>query len=269
MDKKQIEQITAQLETGVKAVFTSENYKNYLDFLGKFHSYSLNNTLLIWVQCPGATHVAGYTTWQKKFKRQVRKGEKSIKILAPCPHSITVKETDDDGSEVEHVKKWTSYKPVSVFDISQTEGPDVPTICKELSGAMDNYAELMDKLKGVSPVPVTFEDIKDGSHGYYHTVEKRIAIKAGMSERQTIKTTVHEIAHSLLHSKEQDKVDRDTAEVQAESVAYVVCNALGMDTSEYSFGYVAGWGSKDAKELMASMDTIKKAAQTIIDGIAA
>ena len=241
---KDIKDITEQLEQGVKDVFESERYKAYLDFMGKFYNYSVNNSILIWMQKPEASLVAGYQTWIKKFNRQVRKGEKGITILAPCPHKFKKEVEDENGNMTEKMVEYTSFKATTVFDISQTDGEDVPTLCNELTGEVENYADLLDKLKAVSPVPVEFEEIKGGAKGFYNHVENRIAINEGMSEQQTIKTIIHEISHAFLHNKEtgeEKDADRRNKEVQAESVAYTVCSMLGIDTSEYSFEYVAGW----------------------------
>lgn len=270
---KDINEITEKLETGVKEVYTSEKYKAYLDFMSKFYDYSVNNTILIFMQMPEASLVAGYKAWQTKFKRQVRKGEKGLTILAPCPHKMKKEVEDENGKKVEKEVTWTTYRAVSVFDISQTDGEEIPTIAKELTDSVENYEELFKKLTEISPVPVGFEEIKTGAKGYFSHVDKRIALKEGMAEQQTIKTLIHEISHAILHDKEtgeEAEADRNTKEVQAESIAYVVCSSLGLDTSDYSFGYVAGWsGSKEAKELTASMEIIKKTAGTIIEALRA
>lgn len=270
MANKDIKEITEQLEQGVKDVFESDKYKEYLDFMGKFHDYSVNNIILIMMQNPDASLVAGYKAWQTKFHRQVRKGEKAIRILAPCPHKI-VKE-DEDGNQRE--VRWTTYRAVSVFDISQTDGDAIPEGCvNTLTGEVVGYGELLAKLIAVAPVKVEFEDIQGGANGYFNIVEKRIAIKSGMSEQQTIKTLIHEISHAILHNRENGAergADKYTKEVQAESVAYTVCSMIGLDTAEYSFGYVAGWSKgKEAKELKESMEVIRNTAKAIIDSLAA
>lgn len=263
---KEIKEITEQLEQGVKAVFTSEKYKEYLRFTCKFHNYSVNNIILIMMQKPEATLVAGYKAWQSKFKRQVRKGEKGITIIAPCSHKV-VKEVD--GEEVEKV--WTSFRATTVFDISQTEGGDIPAYISELAGCVDNYDDLLKKLVKISPVPVYFGDIDTGAKGFYKIDDKTIHIKTGMSEQQTIKTAVHEISHAILHDKDagtEKDADKNTREVQAESIAYTVCSLLGLDTADYSFGYIAGWSNgRDVKELTASMETIRRTANEIIEKI--
>lgn len=267
MADKNIEEITKQLEQGVKDVFTSDKYVEYLKFMSRFYNYSVNNIILIMMQKPEASLVAGYKAWQTKFKRQVRKGEKGITILAPCQHK---KKVEDEDGEIKEVA-WTSYKAVKVFDVSQTDGEELPTGCAvALEGNVDGYAELLKKLKKISPVDVEFQHIDGGANGFYSRSENRIAIQIGMSEAQTIETLVHEISHAILHNEagKEKNADRLTKEVQAESVAYTVCSMLGLDTSDYSFGYVAGWSSgKEVKELNASMEVIRKTAKTIVDGI--
>ena len=270
---KDIKEITEKLEQGVKDVFEGAEYKAYLDFMSKFYDYSVNNTILIFMQKPEASLVAGYKAWQTKFKRQVRKGEKGITILAPCPHKFKKEVEDEDGNKVEKEIQYTTFRAISVFDISQTDGEEIPSIVTELSGEVEDFNELLEKLQTLSPVPVSFEDIQSGAKGYYSHAELRIAVKEGMSEQQTIKTLIHEIAHAMLHNRESGEekdADRNTKEVQAESVAYTVCHSLGLDTSDYSFGYVAGWSKgKEVKELKASMEVIRKTAKAIIEDLRA
>lgn len=269
---KDINEITQQLETGVKEVYESGKYKAYLDFMSKFYNYSLNNTILIFMQKPDASLVAGYKKWQE-LKRQVRKGEKGLTILAPCPHKMKKEVEDENGNKEVKEIKWNTYRAVSVFDISQTDGEEVPKLASELTDSVENFTELFDKLTSLSPVPVGFEEIKTGAKGYFSHDEKRIAIKEGMAEQQTIKTLIHEIGHAILHDREtgeEKEADKNTREVQAESIAYVVCSSLGLDTSDYSFGYVASWsGGKEVKELTASMEVIKKTSGQIIEALRA
>ena len=265
-----VQDLMDQLEAGVKAVFESDNYRDYLNVMSRFHHYSFRNSILIWLQKPDATQVAGYTDWQRNFKRQVRKGEKGIRIFAP----VLKRREDDDGNKEDEI---VCCKVVSVFDVSQTEGKDLPTLgVDELTGDVAQYGVLYDALTRVSPVPMAFEsDTMPGDcHGYYNPTELRIAIRDGMSELQTVKTAIHEIAHATLHAlpadgkRPKDGPDRSTREVQAESVAYIVCQHYGLDTSDYSFGYVAGWSSgQKMPELTASMDTIRQAAHKLIDAI--
>ena len=283
---ERMKEITDRLETGIQELFESERYKAYLTTMSKFHSYSFNNTLLIAMQ--GGQLVAGYNKWRDDFHRNVKKGEKAIKILAPAPFKAKkeVQKLDaqgrpvmgKDGKPVTEVQEIQvpAFKIVSVFDVSQTEGEPLPSIgVEELTGSVERYGEFFKALEQTSPVPIGFEDIPSGSHGYYHLTEKRIAIQEGMSELQTLKTAIHEIAHSKLHAidpeapaKQADRPDSRTREVQAESVAYAVCQHYGLDTSDYSFGYVAGWSSgKDLKELKASLETIRATAHELITTI--
>ena len=284
---ERMKEITDRLETGIQELFESERYKAYLTSMAKFHSYSFNNTLLIAMQ--GGQLVAGYNKWRDDFHRNVKKGEKAIKILAPAPFKAKkeVQKLDaqgrpvmgKDGKPVIEVQEIQvpAFKIVSVFDVSQTEGEPLPSISvEELTGGVERYGEFFKALEQTSPVPIGFEDIPGGSHGYYHLTEKRIAIQEGMSELQTLKTAIHEIAHSKLHAidpetpaiEQADRPDSRTREVQAESVAYAVCQHYGLDTSDYSFGYVAGWSSgKDLKELKASLETIRATAHELITTI--
>lgn len=284
---ERMKEITDRLETGIQELFESERYKAYLTTMSKFHSYSFNNTLLIAMQ--GGQLVAGYNKWRDDFHRNVKKGEKAIKILAPAPFKAKkeVQKLDAQGRPVMgkdgkpvtevHEIQVPAFKIVSVFDVSQTEGEPLPSIgVEELTGSVERYEEFFKALEQTSPVPIGFEDIPGGSHGYYHLTEKRIAIQEGMSELQTLKTAIHEIAHSKLHAidpeapaiEQADRPDSRTREVQAESVAYAVCQHYGLDTSDYSFGYVAGWSSgKDLKELKASLETIRATAHELITTI--
>ena len=287
---EKLKEITDRLEQGITELFESERYREYLQVMSKFHNYSFNNTLLIAMQKPDASLVAGFSAWKNTFKRNVVKGEKGIKIIAPSPFKIKqeVEKIDPqtqqpvigrDGKPVTEEKEVTipAYKVVSVFDVSQTEGRELPNIGVDmLTGDVEQYRDFFAALEKTSPVPIGFEKIAGGAHGYYHLEEKRIAIDEGMSELQTLKTAIHEIAHAKLHDidlnapKEEqgDRPDRRTREVQAESVAYTVCQHYGLDTSDYSFGYVAGWSSgRELAELKASLETIRSAAAEIINGI--
>lgn len=267
---KGIEEITKKLEAGVSELCQSENYIRYLDCMAKFHDYCINNTILIYMQKPNASKVAGYKTWQNDFHRYVKKGEKAIQIIAPIPHKSITKWKNEKGEEKEREVTWMTYRAVPVFDISQTEGEELPDILRRLDGDVENYQEILDKIIASSPVEVTFEDLSY-AYGLYSHAENRIAIKNGLPEQQTIKTLVHEIGHALLHNKndgDEKDADKNTREVQAESVSYIVCNYLGLDTSDYSFGYIAEWSAgKDTKELTDSIESIKKAANTILDAI--
>ena len=285
-----LKEITDRLEQGITELFESERYKEYLRVMSKFHNYSFNNTLLIAMQKPDASLVAGFSSWKNNFGRNVMKGEKGIKIIAPSPFTVKqeVEKTDPqtgkpvigkDGKPVTEEKeiKVPAYKVVSVFDVSQTEGRELPDIAvDELTGDVDRFKDFFAALEQASPVPIGFEKIEGGAHGYYHLEEKRIAIDEGMSDLQTLKTAIHEIAHAKLHDidlnapKEEQKprVDRRTREVEAESVAFTVCQHYGLDTSDYSFGYVAGWSSgKELAELRGSLETIRSTAAEMINAI--
>ena len=287
---EKLKEITDRLEQGIAELFDSERYREYLKVMSKFHNYSFNNTLLIAMQKPDASLVAGFSAWKNNFERNVMKGQKGIKIIAPSPYKIKqeMQKIDPhtqkpvigkDGKPVTEEKEVTipAYKVVSVFDVSQTEGKELPDIAvDELTGDVDRYKDFFAALEKTSPVPIAFENIEGGSHGYYHLEDKRIAINEGMSELQTLKTTIHEIAHAKLHDidlnapkdEQQPRVDRRTREVEAESVAYTVCQHYGLDTSDYSFGYVAGWSSgRELSELKSSLETIRSAAAEIINSI--
>ncbi len=264
-----LKEITDRLEQGVAELFESERYKEYLRVMARFHSYSFNNTLLIAMQCPGATRLAGFQSW-KKLGRHVKKGEKGIKVIAPTPFKKTVEE---DGEE--KVIVVPRYKVVSTYDVSQTEGKPLPEIASTLTGSVDSFDDFMAALTRVSPVPVGFEDISGSAHGYYSLADKRIAVQEGMSEQQTLKTLIHEISHAKLHDydlkappDERPDIDRETMECQAESIAYTVCQHYGLDTSDYSFGYVAVWSSgRELKELRSSLEIIRDTAAEVIDSV--
>ena len=287
---EKLKEITDRLEQGIAELFDSERYREYLKVMSKFHNYSFRNTVLIAMQKPDASLVAGFSAWKNNFERNVMKGQKGIKIIAPSPYKIKqeMQKIDPhtqkpiigkDGKPVTEEKEITipAYKVVSVFDVSQTEGKELPDIAvDELTGDVDRYKDFFAALEKTSPVPIAFENIEGGSHGYYHLEDKRIAINEGMSELQTLKTAIHEIAHAKLHDidlnapkdEQQPHVDRRTREVEAESVAYTVCQHYGLDTSDYSFGYVAGWSSgRELSELKSSLETIRSAAAEIINSI--
>ena len=289
-EKQKVQEITDKLEEGLKELFESEKYKTYLSTMSKFHNYSFNNTLLIAMQKPEATLVAGYKAWQKDFERHVNKGEKAIRILAPAPYKLKEERDkldpvtgemmfDENGMPQKEQVEVTipAFRAVSVFDVSQTDGKPIPELeAQELLSTVEGYEDFVQALMNVAPVPIGFEDIPGDSKGYFHTEEKRIAVQENMSESQTLKTMVHEVAHSMLHNKEINRddlmeapaKDRNTKEVEAESVAYTVCQHFGIDTSDYSFGYIVGWSSgKDMKELKSSLDIIRKTSSELITGI--
>ena len=287
-EKQKVKEITDKLEAGLKELFESEKYKSYLSTMSKFHNYSFNNTLLIAMQKPEATLVAGYQAWQKNFERHVNKGEKAIRILAPAPYKIKEERDkldpvtgemmfDENGMPQKEETEVTipAFRAVSVFDVSQTDGKPIPELeVNELLSTVEGYEDFVQALMNISPVPIAFEDIPGDSKGYFSTAEKRIAVQENMSESQTLKTMVHEVAHSMLHDKEVNQSmdipvkDRNTKEVEAESVAFTVCQHFGIDTSDYSFGYIAGWSNgRNMKELKSSLDTIRKTASELITGI--
>ena len=287
---EKLKEITDRLEQGITELFDSERYKEYLRVMSKFHNYSFNNTLLIAMQKPDASLIAGFSAWKNNFGRNVMKGQKGIKILAPSPFKIK-KEMEKidpqtqkviigkDGKPVTEEKEITipAFKVVSVFDVSQTEGKEIPDIAVNmLTGDVEHYKDVFAALEKTSPVPVAFEKIEGGAHGYYHLEDKRIALDEGMSELQTLKTLIHEIAHAKLHDIDlnapledlENRPDRRTREVQAESIAYTVCQHYGLDTSDYSFGYVAGWSAgRELAELKSSLETIRSTAAEIINSI--
>lgn len=286
-----VKEITDQLEAGIENLFNSNQYKQWLTTMSCFHDYSLNNTLLIAMQKPDATLVAGYTTWKNQFGRQVNKGEKGIRILAPTPYKkkVEVDKKDPntgeilknpDGSNQKEIQEvlCPAFKVVSVFDVSQTDGRELPSLgVNELTGDVEQYEMFFEALKRTCPVPMEFEQISSGAKGYYHQIEQRIAIQEGMSQIQTVKTAIHEMAHQKLHAidpnlkkSEQnlENISRGGKEVEAESIAYTVCQHYGIDTSDYSFAYIAGWSKgKETPELKASLDTIRKAASEMINDI--
>ena len=266
-----MKQIMKELEQGVMSVYTDDKYIQYLDTMSKFHDYSVNNIVLILMQNPEAKFVAGYKAWQKNFKRNVKKGEKAIRIIAPCPHKRKEHIVLADGTIDEKEIVWQTYTSVCVFDVSQTEGEDLPSYgCDELQGTVDEYKSLLGKIEKISPVAVNYETFDGEAKGFFDG--DKVVVQEGMSELQTVKTLVHEVAHAMLHGKggEYEKADRNTKEVQAESVAYTVCKMLGLQTDDYSFSYVAGWSKgKDAKELTASMETIRKTANKIYEWVRA
>lgn len=281
----QLKEITERLEQGVKDIFTSEMYTKYLLTMSKFHNYSFNNTLLIAMQRPDATLVAGYNAWKNKFNRYVKKGEKGIQIIAPAP----VKEREEGEKidkdtgltvlnesgepEIEVVERVIPrFRVTTVFDYAQTDGEPLPTLeVNELTARVKDYTLLKEAIEQVSPVPIRFGEIEGNAKGYYRHVDKEICVRADMGESQTIKTMIHEVAHAMLHDSDQmkqrgEEKDQLTKETEAESIAFTVCSALGIDTSDYSFPYVASWASgKELKELKDSMDTIRLTAADFLE----
>lgn len=295
-----IEEITYKLEQGLSDFMNSERFKEYLNTMSKFHYYSVNNTILIAMQRPDATLVAGYEAWQKNFDRHVKKRAKGIKIISPVKVKKKVWEGNDfdlndngekclyqrPGETKEQFEKraadtvkeveYTNFKITSVFDVSDTEGKELPTVgVSELNGTVEDYPKLIAALESISRVSIEYADIPSGAKGFFSSAEQKIVVQKDMPEAQTLKTLIHEMAHSMLHDKnaeadlgQQDSKTKNTKEVEAESVAYTVCQHFGLDTSDYSFGYIASWSQdKDLKELKASMDTIRKTASTIISDV--
>lgn len=286
---EKMKEITDRLQAGLEELFNSEKYAEYLRVMSQFHHYSFNNTLLIAMQKPDATLVAGYNAWEKKFNRHVMKGEKGIQIIAPAPFKEKQEQEkvdpntgevvlrEDGQPEIEEVTIVVPrFKVSTVFDLSQTDGDPLPELGPgELTASVENYEIFLNAIRSVAPVPIRFDEIRSGAKGYYDNVNKEIVIQTGMSEMQTMKTAVHETAHAILHDKDimqEQGIQKDqmTKEVEAESVAFVSLDHFELDTSDYSFPYIAGWSSgRDTKELKASLDTIRKTSSEIIDGIEA
>lgn len=277
--EEKMSQIQEKLEKGVREIFDSEKYREYIVAMSRFPNYSINNCILIASQCPTASLVCGYKTWQTEFNRTVNKNEHGIMIMAPVKYKADVEEPmydenshpilDEHGKQkTEKVKKeFQSFRPVYVFDIGQTSGDPVPSLATILDSEVDGYERLKDALISISPVPVTFEGIDGSANGYYSPATEQIVVKEGLPELQTIKTLIHEIAHAELgHGGKDDKFDRNTKEVQAESVAFWVAAMIGsgLDTSDYSFGYISGWSKdKEVSELKENLELIKSTADRI------
>lgn len=283
--KEELKEITKKLEKGVTDIFQSDKYKKFLDTMARFPRYSVNNNLLIMLQKPDASLCQSFTGW-KQMGRSVKRGEHGIRILAPSPYKKRVEQSkldangkpilDQNGKEIkeETQVQMLSFKPVSTFDISQTEGDPIPTLgVNELEGTVEGYKDFFEALKRACPVPVEFEDIKSGAKGYFDPENNRIAIQSGMSEMQNVKTLIHEMTHQQLHSIDKKtgkgpEKSRSQKEVEAESTAYTVCQHYGIDTSDYSFGYVAGWSEgREMPELKASLETIRTAAYETITSV--
>lgn len=249
--------LTAMLKEGIQTLYTSDSYKAYLSAMSRFHNYSFRNSMLIYQQKPDATLVAGYRIWQDRFERHVNKGEKGIRILFPM---ITKQNDTEDPA-----KPSIIFRAGCVFDISQTSGKELPgPFVKHLDGEVRDYAGFLKVLKLISPVPVQFEHIPTGACGYFHVQNQVIVIDESLSQVQTIKTLIHELSHALLHDG-NTACDTRTREVQAESIAYTVCKRFGIDTSDYSFAYIAGWSSDQSlEELSSSMEVIQKTADQLI-----
>lgn len=269
----EMKNLIEKIQHEVEQFGDSKTFKKYLKTMSKFHNYSFNNTILIASQRPTATKVAGYTAWQKDFNRQVKKGEKGIRIFCPIKRSY---DTENENGETEHVE-YTGFRVASVFDLSQTEQiPDKPVVqldyVTDLTGSVDNYNKIIEQLKMISPVPVEFQTtLTDGEmDGYYSRANDKIVIKNSMSEEMTVKTLIHEIAHAILHNskrieREELELSKTDKEVEAEATAYVVANYLGLDTSNYSVPYIAGWINKEDNTVINHLNSIRTAANQMID----
>ncbi len=265
---ERMKEITDKLEAGVKEVFSGGRYAAYLQTMSKFPRYSFRNTMLIYLQNPGATRVAGFQTW-KSLGRSVNKGETGLQILAPSPYKKTIEVThDEDGNQLPQPQQKQitipAFKPVAVFDISQTSGKELPHLTQKLTGDIQEYEALLQCLRELSPYPIVFEEMSGSTNGYCSHEKQVIAIRTGLSQQQTIKTGIHELAHALL-GHHIGEIARDTAEVQAESVAFITCEHFGIDSSQYSFGYVAAWSAgKETAELQKSLTVIQEKSTEII-----
>ena len=282
-NKERLKDITDSIERGIQDLFQSDKYAQYLRTMSRFHKYSVNNTMLIYMQKPDATLVAGFNKWRDQFERNVMKGEKGIKIIAPTPFKKKIEEQkldpdtklpmlDADGKVIMEEKeiKIPMFKPVTVFDVSQTQGKPLPQLASDLQGNVQNYEVFMEALRRASPVPIDFKPIRDGSDGFFSLDNQSITIREGMSEVQTVSAVVHEIAHSKLHNNvgDEQQKDRNTEEVEAESISFAVCAYYGIATGENSFGYIAAWSKgKELKELRESLETINKTSSELITDI--
>ena len=270
-----VDEILKALEDGLRDFMDSDTYKTYLKAVSKFHDYSTNNILLITMQRPEASLVAGYSTWKHSFKRYVKKGEKGIRIIAPMPVTVEKeKEMVDERGNISKEKVMMTiprFRTVTVFDVAQTDGEPLPKLDpKELNKDVEDYEVFVAALERSSRVPVNYVDIEGAAKGYYHTAKDEICIQKGMGQTQTVKTLIHEMAHSYLHNRNNGGIlyPKKTKEVQAESIAFSVCTYFGIDTSEYTFPYVSAWsGEQDLKTLKSSMDTIRDTSSMLIHNI--
>lgn len=281
--KERVNALLSQLENGIKEMFESDGYKEYLNVMSRFHNYSYNNLALIYMQYPEATNIAGFESWKRSFHRYVKKGEKAIKIIAPefIKREVEVTKKDSQGNVIydesgkpvkdKKIQEYISYRITNVFDVSQTEGEELPSITHKLNSDVADFDAIVKAIEDVSPVPIYLKSYEGKSNGYYDSEKKEIHVQPDMSEAQIIKTMLHEVAHSILHDKELGECkteDKETKEVQAESIAYCVSNYLDIDTSDYSFGYVAGWSKgKELSELKSSLNIINKTASKLINDL--
>ena len=288
-DKEKLKEITDSIENGIKELFASDKYKQYLQTMSRFHRYSVNNQMLIFMQKPDASLVAGFNKWKDSFGRNVKRGEKGIKIIAPAPFKKKIEKEkldpdtklpmlDENGQPIKEVAEvsTSTFKVVSVFDVSQTEGKPLPELSSDLTGNVEHYDAFMEAIKRSSPVPIDFKPIENGADGFFSYDNQSITLREGMSETQTVCAAIHEMAHATLHNYSRrnkdetdvERKDRHTEEVEAESIAYAVCAYYGIETSDNSFGYLASWSSdKELKELKASLETINKTSSELITAI--
>ena len=280
---EKVKELTEKLQAGIQELYDSEKYRDYLCAMAKFHHYSFNNSLLIWAQRPDASAVAGYRAWQTKFQRTVNPGAKGIMIYEPASYKRTLREVvtdadgnplyDEDGNKITQAVERTfpTFKVGYVFAYEDTTGKPLPSIVSIVDKEVDNFDSVMDALRKISPAPIRFDSVDGGANGYYDLVNREIVVKDTLPQAQKIKTAVHEVAHSILHDK-IDGLDQEATknemEVEAESVSFCVAAWLGLDTSEYSFGYISGWSaSKELVELQRKMEIIRSTANMIITGI--
>lgn len=287
-NKDRLKEIIDSIEKGIKEVFESGRYTEYLQVMSRFHNYSFNNTLLIYMQKPDATLVAGFNKWKDKFERNVNKGEKGIKIIAPTPYKKKIEKDvldpdtklpmrDENGEIIKEEKEVSipSFRPVTVFDVSQTSGKELPTLASDLNGKVENFDMLKEAISRSAPVPISFKPLRPDTDGYFSPKRQEIVIREGMGEVQTVCAMIHESAHAKLHNPanipetdDKSKLSRSDEEVQAESIAYTVCAYFGIETGENSFGYLASWSqNKELKELKESLDVINKTSSELITAI--
>lgn len=278
-DKKaQVDALIKKMENGIRDIFSSENYAQYLKTMSRFHRYSFRNQLLIHMQNPQATLCAGYVAWQNQFERHVKKGERGIRILVPYRHKYRKRDetgTEDDSKrqDADEEREYITYHIGNVYDISQTEGKPIPAIVHDLEGDVEEYEAFMEAVNHICPVPITRKELQPNLDGYFSPTEKRIVLRDGMSQVQEAAAVIHEMAHAVLHNPEdrksdETKKDKQTIEVEAESVSNVVCSYFGIDTKENSWGYIAAWSkNRELPELTASMKTIRDTADRFITGI--
>lgn len=287
-NKDRLKEIIDSIEKGIKEVFESGRYTEYLQVMSRFHNYSFNNTMLIYMQKPDATLVAGFNKWKDKFERNVNKGEKGIKIIAPTPYKKKIEKDvldpdtklpmrDENGEIIKEEKEVSipSFRPVTVFDVSQTSGKELPTLASDLNGKVENFDMLKEAISRSAPVPISFKPLRPDTDGYFSPKRQEIVIREGMGEVQTVCAMIHESAHAKLHNPanipetdDKSKLSRSDEEVQAESIAYTVCAYFGIETGENSFGYLASWSqNKELKELKESLDVINKTSSELITAI--